>query len=101
MRASDSSLLTTPLAEGSQRLYNSEDHMGNFFDCVRSRQQPIADVEVGHRAASVCHLGTIALRTGLKLQWDPQIEKFVGEHALEANACLVREMRKPYDYSFA
>ena len=101
LRASDNALLTTPLAGNADRLYKSEDHMGNFFDCVRSRQRPIADVEVGHRAASVCHLGNIALRTGFKLQWDPQTEKFVGEHAAEGNAYLAREMRKPYDYSFA
>jgi predicted dehydrogenase len=101
LRASDNSLLTTPLSEGAIRLYNSEDHMGNFFECVRSRQRPIADVEVGHRAASVCHLGAIALRTGLGFQWDPQAEKVIGEHAAEGNAYVAREMRKPYDYSFA
>ena len=100
LRASDNSLLTTPLAEGAHHLYNSEDHMGNFFDCVRSRRQPISDVEVGHRAASVCHLGAIALRTGFSLRWDPQVERFVGEHADEGNAYLTREMRKPYDFSF-
>jgi predicted dehydrogenase len=101
LRASDNSLLTTPLAEGAQHLYNSEDHMGNFFDCVRSRRQPSADVEVGHRAASVCHLSAIALRTEFSLRWDPQVEKFVGEHADEGNAYLTREMRQPYNYSFA
>jgi hypothetical protein len=37
-------------------------HMGNFFDCVRSRKDPICDVETGHRSATVCHLGAIALR---------------------------------------
>ena len=41
--------------------------MGNFFDCVRSRQLPICDVVTGHRSATMCHLGAIALRTGLKL----------------------------------
>jgi predicted dehydrogenase len=101
LRASDNSLITTPLTESAPRLYNSDDHMGNFFECVRSRKYPIADVEVGHRGASICHLGAIALRTGLKLQWDPAAEKFVGEHASEANAYLAREMRQPYDYSFA
>lgn len=100
IQASDKGLLATPLPEKAERLYNSEDHMGNFFECVRSRKLPIADVEAGHRAASVCHLGNIALRTGLELQWDPAAEKFVGEHAAEGNAYLSREMRKPYDFSF-
>lgn len=100
LEASDKSLISTPLPESADRLYNSDDHMANFFDCVRTRKRPIADVEFGHRAASVCHLGNIALRTGLNLQWDPASEKFVGEHASQGNAYLVREMRKPYDYSF-
>jgi hypothetical protein len=48
----------------------------------------------------MCHLGAIALRTGQSLTWDSTDEKFVGDHAAEANAHAVREMRKPYDYSF-
>ncbi len=100
LRASDKSLIDTPLPDSAQRLYRSDDHMANFFECVRSRKQPIADVETGHRSASVCHLGAIALRTGLKLQWDATSEKFTGECAKEAGGYLAREMRKPYDYGF-
>ena len=100
LRASDKSLIETPLPESALHLYKSDDHMANFFDCVRSRKPPICEVEVGHRGASICHLGAIALRTGQKLQWDPLHEKFVGENAKEANRFVAREMRKPYDYSF-
>jgi predicted dehydrogenase len=98
LRASDKGLIDTPLPENAQRLYRSDDHMGNFFDCVRSRKAPIADVEVGHRGATACHLGAIALRTGLKLHWDAKAEAFVGENAKEGNGYVAREMRKPYDY---
>ena len=89
-----------PLPENAVRLYASKDHMGNFFDCVRSRKLPICDVETGHRSANMCHLGAISLRTGHNLTWDYTAEKFTGRHASEANQYLVREMRKPYDYSF-
>lgn len=41
------------------------------------------------------------MRLRRKLQWDPDQEQFVGERAEEANAHVAREMRKPYDYSFA
>jgi predicted dehydrogenase len=99
--ASDPDLIKTPLPESATRLYKSEDHMGNFFDCVRSRALPICDVETGHRSATMCHLGAISLRTGQKLTWDSDAEKFVGDHAEEANTYIAREMRKPYDYSFA
>lgn len=75
--------------------------MENFFDCTRTRALPICDVETGHRSASICHLGVIALRTGLKLTWDAARERFVGDGAAEANRHLAREMRKPYDLGFA
>jgi predicted dehydrogenase len=101
IEASDDALLSTPLPAGAQRLYASDDHMGNFFDCVRSRKLPVADVETGHRSASVCHLGVISMRLGRKLAWDPAREKFTGEGAKEADKMLVREMRKPFDYHFA
>jgi hypothetical protein len=69
--------------------------MKNFFDCVRSRKQPICDVEIGHRSATLCHLGVIALRLGRKLNWDPTAETFTKNDA--ANSWKSREMRRPWD----
>jgi predicted dehydrogenase len=100
IKATERELLSKPLPEDAKRLYVSNDHMGNFFECMRSRKDPICDVEIGHRSASVCHLGAISLRTGKKLEWDPAKEVFVGDNAQEANSYATREMRKPYDYSF-
>jgi len=100
IKANDRSLLTTPLPEDAERLYTSNDHMGNFFECIGSRKDPICDVEVGHRSSTVCHLGAISLRTRKILEWDPEKEFFTGEHAEEANRHVAREMRKPYDYDF-
>jgi len=101
IEASDEALLHTPLPAGAIRLEVSNDHIPNFLDCVRSRRDPVANVETGHRSASICHLGAIALRTGRKLNWDPAHEKFTGEAAHENNKWLSREMRKPFDYHFA
>lgn len=101
LRASKDEIIETPLPDNAVRLEVSNDHMGNFFDCVRSRKNPIAPVEAGHRSASVGHLIVIALRSGRKFQWDAAREEFVGEGAKEANSHLAREMRKPYDYTFA
>jgi predicted dehydrogenase len=100
IEATDRELLSKPLPEGAERLYQSNDHMGNFFESMRTRKDPICTAEVGHRSASVCHLGTISLRTGKTLQWDPENEVFTGDHAAEANSHVSREMRKPYDYDF-
>jgi predicted dehydrogenase len=100
LSASKEELISAPLPDDAVRLEVSENHMNNFFDCVRSRKDPIASVDVGHRSASICHLGAIALRLGKRLDWNPEDETFVGEHAREANQYVAREMRKPYDYGF-
>ncbi len=99
IKASDDDLLSTPLPAGAQRLGTSDNHIGNFFDCMRTRRKTICDPTVGHRSVTICHLGNIAIRLGRKLQWDPAAEKFVNDD--EANTWLSRSMRAPYDYTFA
>lgn len=98
--ASDRELLTTPLPEDAEKLYESRDHRENWFDCMVSRKDPICNVETGHLSAVVCHLGAISLRTGKSLNWDPDKELFTGAHAKEANKHIAREMREPYGYDF-
>jgi predicted dehydrogenase len=70
-------------------------HMGNFYDCLQSREQPVSDVASQHRSVSVCHLGNIAMRLGRKLRWDPDAEKFPDD--AEANTWLAREQRKGFE----
>ena len=96
INASDRQILTEKLPDDTRHVYLSNDHMGNFIDCVKSRKTPICPAEVGHRSASLCHLGVIAIRLGRKLNWDPAKEQFVGD--AEASTYIARPMRKPYDY---
>jgi len=96
--ASNKDALREKLPESAPRVYISNDHKGNFFDCVKTRKAPICDVEIGHRSATMCHLGTAAVRLGRKLNWDPAKEAYVDD--AEAQATVSRPMRKPYDYSF-
>jgi predicted dehydrogenase len=70
-------------------------HIQNWLDCVRIREKPNADVEIGHRSISVCHLANIARQLGRHLHWDPQNETFPGDD--EANGCLTRPRRKGYE----
>ncbi|MHB8522808.1 MAG: Gfo/Idh/MocA family protein [Limisphaerales bacterium] len=100
LEASREEIISTPLPANAERLYVSNDHMGNFFDCVRTRKDPICDVETGHRSASECHLAQISLRLGRRLHWNVEREQFTGDGAAEANHWIVRQMRKPYDYSY-
>ncbi len=94
IEASDPKLLEEPLGDDAERLYVSNNHMGNFMDCMRTRELPICDVEVGHRSVSVCHLENIVLNVRRELNWDPSIEQFVDDD--EANGLLRREMRSPW-----
>jgi predicted dehydrogenase len=71
------------------------DHLKNWLDCIKRRGKPIADVEIGHRSATVCHLGNIARWTGRKLRWDPVKEIFPDDQ--EANEYLLRQHRKGYE----
>jgi predicted dehydrogenase len=70
-------------------------HTRNFLDCIKTRNQPAADVEYGHQAATACHLANISLRTGRKLRWNAETEEIVGDR--EASSYLVRQYRGPWE----
>jgi hypothetical protein len=71
-------------------------HVRNFLDCIKSRKEPISDLESAHRVATVCHLANISLRLGgRRLRWDATREEIVGD--AEASRMLVRPYRAPWD----
>ncbi|WP_337174962.1 Gfo/Idh/MocA family oxidoreductase [Paludisphaera sp.] len=94
IEASDPEILKAREGEGRVPLYVSDDHHQNWLDCVKSREKPICDVEIGHRSATVCHLGNIAIRSGRKIAWDPAAETIPDD--AEAAAMLSRPYRSPW-----
>jgi predicted dehydrogenase len=70
-------------------------HVKNFIDCVRSRQKPVADVEIGQRSTTVPLLGNISIRTGHKLNWNSAKEEIADDSA--ASAYLSRQARQPWE----
>ena len=70
-------------------------HIQNWLDCIRTRERPTADVEIGHRTTTICHLANICRELGRKLRWDPQKEIFPDD--AEANARIHRPRRKGYE----
>ncbi|MCA9269834.1 MAG: gfo/Idh/MocA family oxidoreductase, partial [Planctomycetales bacterium] len=70
-------------------------HMGNFFECVKSREEPISDVYSHHRAMTTCHLANIAIRLGRPIKWDPKTQQIVGDE--EAARWQSREQRKGFE----
>jgi predicted dehydrogenase len=89
-------LVDSKLGAGDIRLPVSGNHYRNFLDSVKSRRDPIEPVETGHRTASLCHLGNIAMILGRKIKWDPQKEQIPGDH--EAAGMLARPMRPQWGY---
>lgn len=69
-------------------------HVRNFLDCVKSRQQPVLNLEIGHHVSTVAHLGNIAFRTGHKVAWDALNERIIGDP--EADKLVGAEYRKPW-----
>jgi len=92
--AEPKSLLKEKTGPDEIHLYNSRDHKQNFLDCIKSRKDPIASAEIGHRSSTVCHLGNIAMLLGRKLKWDPKRERFINDSA--ADSMIGRSMRAPW-----
>jgi predicted dehydrogenase len=94
LAASDPAIITSVIGPDEVHLYESTDHHGNWLDCVRSRRDPIASVEVAHRSCTACLLHHIAMKLPRRLRWDPAKERFIGDD--QANAMLSRPQRAPY-----
>ena len=88
------SLADSQIGSDELHLPISTNHYRNFLDCVKSREEPIEPVEVGHRTASICHAGNIAMQLKRKVRWDPQRECFIDDD--EANRMLRRPYREPW-----
>ena len=69
-------------------------HVRNFLDCVRSRERPRSDVEIGHYSTTATQLSNIAFHTGRKIRWDVETERVIDDS--EANELLHYEYRKPW-----
>jgi predicted dehydrogenase len=94
LAASDPKIITSTIGPDEVHLYESSDHHGNWLDCIRTRRETIAPVEVAHRSCSACLLHHIAMKTRRPLHWDPVRERFKNDD--EANAMLSRPQRWPY-----
>ncbi len=87
-------LARTPLGPNDVHLYESNDHDGNWVDCIRTRKPTICHAEIGHRTATICQLNGIAERLGRPLEWDPAEEKILNDP--EAARWHDRPRRAPY-----
>ncbi len=69
-------------------------HARDFLDCVKSRKQPVENLDVGYHVSAVAQLGNIALRSQSRIQWDQEAGRAKGNDA--ANALLSAPYRAPW-----
>jgi hypothetical protein len=92
--AEPASLLDVKLKPDEIHLHESTSHHSDFLQCVRSRRDPVSDVEAGHKASYLGLIAEIAVRLNRKLKWDPVAEKFIDDD--QANRLLARPLRSPW-----
>ncbi|MEZ4898276.1 MAG: Gfo/Idh/MocA family oxidoreductase [Saprospiraceae bacterium] len=92
--ASNPKILQSVIGPDEIHLYESPEQHGNWLDCIISRKQPVAPVEIAHRSCSACLVIHIAMKLNRKLYWDPVHERFRNDD--EANSMLSRPQRPPY-----
>lgn len=92
--ASDPGILASEIKENEIHLYKSDNQHGNWLDCIKSREEPVSPVEIGHRACTICLISHIAMKLPGKLEWDPKTERFKNNEV--ANSMLSRPQRFPY-----
>jgi hypothetical protein len=74
----------------------TNNHHSNWLECIKTRNSPSSDEEIGHRSAAVGHLAMISYKLGRSLRWSPEKEEFIGD--AEANRLLFRALREPYRF---
>lgn len=97
LMASDPKIQDSVIGPDEIHLYTATEQHANWLECIHTRKQPTAPVEIGHRACSTCLLHHIAMKTKRRLHWDPEREKFRGDE--DANAMLSRPQRSPYTFA--
>jgi predicted dehydrogenase len=86
-------LEAVPLQKGTGQGLNL--HVENFLDCIKTRNKPNCDIEIGAHIARFAHLGNIAYRLGRRLYWDGENQKFVND--VEADAFASVNYRQPWE----
>jgi predicted dehydrogenase len=94
LKTKPTELKNAPLAPTEVHLGATESHHQNFFNAIRTRKRTIADVEIGHRTATICHLSAISERLKRPINWNPETEEIIGD--AEASKWLDRPRRAPY-----
>ncbi len=73
---------------------HNHDHVADFLRCIKKRERPVSDIEIGHRSTTTCLLANISYRVGRKIRWESESERIPDDP--EAAAMLHRDYRAPW-----
>jgi predicted dehydrogenase len=73
----------TPAEKGAQptavkaTVEQTEEHVRNFLDCLKTRKEPNGDVYIGHRSAQASHLGNLAWEQKRRIMFNAEREEIL------------------------
>ena len=94
--ASNPSWLAEGIRENETHLHKSpnNDHHLDWLTSIKTREQPVAPAEVGHRSCTACLVAHASMKLGRPVKWNPKTERYPGDE--EANKLISRPQRAPY-----
>ncbi len=96
LRSTPAEIVNLQLKPSDKKLYFSDNHHQDWINAIKKRSRPIADVEIGHRTASICNAVNIAYELQRPLKWDPKKERFDDGFA---NQMISRPFRAPWNFN--
>lgn len=93
---SDESLMPTKAKKNEGAYETKIPHLENFIEAIKTRTDPIATVEKGHRTCTVCTLANIAYDMNRSIRWDPDAEKFVNDPEAEVHRLFNKTYSEGY-----
>jgi len=93
---SDENLMPVKTEENVGAYETKIPHLENFIEAIKTRTDPIASVEKGHRTCTVCTLANMAYDMNRAIRWDPDAEKFVNDPEAEAHRLFDKTYTKGY-----
>jgi len=94
MKCSDAKLRKIKLKGTDTHLYESKSHLGNYFECIKTRKKPISPIEAAVQSDLISHLSNAAIRLKRPVRWDPAKEQVIGDTQLAKS--LNRKLRSPW-----
>lgn len=96
LRSNPANIASMQLKASDKKLYHSDNHHQDWINAIKNRTRPIADVEIGHRTATVCNAVNIAYELQRPLKWNPRKERFDNDFA---NMMISRPYRAPWNFN--